>query len=252
MTPTDVDERLRQVGGVAAAVVAGVALVGFLAGTARSDYELVTPLTALPTGAHEVSPALSYTELRFHPRGASSSGFEADLASMRGPSPLDPVEPDGDKDRALAERAALRAYDGAPPRIPHAIRQDSVAECLVCHDEGLRFRGRLAPPMSHTEHASCTQCHVVDDGPVPGADAVPPDPRDVPNSFAGLASPDAGPRFQPIGPPQIPHRTTMRERCDSCHGVNGRNPMRSTHPARQSCEQCHTPSAALDQRPGVF
>lgn len=252
MNTTDLESQLRQVGGIAAAVVGGVALVGFLAGTSRSDYTLDTPLTPLPAGGHDVAPALSYTELRDHPRGAHASGFEEELASMRGPSPLDPVDVGRDRGPALEQRARLRAYDGAPPRIPHPVRQDSAAECLVCHDEGLRFRGRLAPPMSHRELTSCTQCHVVDEAPMPGVGALPPDPRAVPNSFAGLASPDGGPRFQPIGPPQIPHRSVMRERCASCHGVNGRNPMRSTHPARQSCEQCHTPSAVLDQRPGAW
>lgn len=238
------------VAAIAAAVIAGLALVGFLAGTARSDYELETPLTPVPAGESAVAAALSYAELRHHPRGALSSGFEAELATMRGPSVLDPVPPPGDKRPAIARRAELRAYDGAPPRIPHPVRQDSAAECLVCHEDGLRFRERLAPPMPHRELASCTQCHVGDDAPMPGGADLPPDPRAVPNSFAGLSSPDSGPRFQPIGPPQVPHRAFLRERCDACHGVNGRDPIRSTHPWRESCEQCHTASAAIDQRPG--
>ena len=59
-----------------------------------------------------------------------------------------------------------------------------------------------------------------------------------------------GNRAWSIAPPEIPHRTFMQERCESCHGVNGRDAIRSTHPWRQSCEQCHAPSAEFDQRGG--
>jgi cytochrome c-type protein NapB len=73
----------------------------------------------------------------------------------------------------------------------------------------------------------------------------------VPNSFVGKVSPVAGPRAWDIAPPQIPHTTWMREQCDACHGVNGRDPIRSTHPWRESCEQCHAASATNDLRPGL-
>lgn len=233
------------------AVVAGVAIIAFIAGTARSDYDFRPPVADREPVVHEVPPALSYAELRYAPRGADSSGFEDELATMRGPSPLDPVPTAGPAAIAVADRTRLRAYDGAPPRIPHPVRQDSAAECLTCHDLGLRFRGRLATPMSHRELTSCTQCHVVDQPPMPGLAQLPPDPREVPNTFVGLASPEGGPRAWAIAPPQVPHRTVMRERCDSCHGVNGRSPMRTPHPDRQNCEQCHAGSAEVDLRPGV-
>jgi cytochrome c-type protein NapB len=86
---------------------------------------------------------------------------------------------------------------------------------------------------------------------MPGGQDLPPDPRAVDNSFAGFPSPDQGPRAWDIAPPQIPHRTFMRERCESCHGVNGRDAIRSSHPYRQSCEQCHAASAEKDLRPGL-
>jgi hypothetical protein len=41
----------------------------------------------------------------------------------------------------------------------------------------------------------------------------------------------------------------MREACASCHGPSGKRGLRSTHPVRASCQQCHARSAALDQRP---
>ncbi len=239
---------------VLAAVVVGVSLVGFLAGTARSDYDFELPVAPhAPLAAGEVREAPRWAELRRTPRG-EGSGWETDLAALAaaGPQLLDPVDRgEGTPADVVAERASLRAYDGAPPQIPHPVRQDSAAECLACHEEGLRLRGRLAPAMSHRELTSCTQCHVVAEAPMPGIGAVPPDPREVPNTFVGKASPVAGPRAWAIAPPQVPHRTWMRERCESCHGVNGRAPIRSTHPHRESCEQCHAASAEIDLRPGL-
>lgn len=240
--------RLNAALSITAAIVLGVSLVGFFVGTSRSDYDFELPALEASTAppSVDVPYALSYAELRDSPRGANSSGLDEDLARMR---LVEGAPPEGPKEPALADRARLRAYDGAPPRIPHPIRQDSAAECLACHDEGLRFRGRLAPPMSHREMTSCTQCHVVDEAPMPGGADLPPDPRAVPSTFAGLASPTAGPRAWSIAPPQIPHRTWMRERCTSCHGPYGRAPIRSSHTHRQSCEQCHTTSPEADPRP---
>jgi cytochrome c-type protein NapB len=34
----------------------------------------------------------------------------------------------------------------------------------------------------------------------------------------------------------------------SCHGPNGLFGLRTPHPDRQSCFQCHVPEAGLDQR----
>lgn len=237
------------------AVVVGVALVGFLRGTAEESEAGggTVELAAAVTSSEGVPLARSYRELRDSPRGAGS-GWEADLAQLRalGPGTTDEVSLEGvSKQQDLADRASRRAYDGAPPRIPHAVRQDSAAECLACHDKGLRFRGLLATPMSHTSTTSCTQCHVVEEAPMPGGADLPPDPRAVGNSFVGVASPTEGPRAWSVAPPQIPHRTWMREACDSCHGVNGRDALRSTHPWRANCEQCHTASAETDKRPGA-
>lgn len=229
-------------------VAFAVAFVGFVAGTHEGAYAPWRPpeSAAAPGGAR---PAWSYTELREHPNTVPS-GWEADVGALRGPSRLDPVLLDGDKGTAVAARSALRAYDGAPPAIPHPVRQGSASECMACHDEGLRLRGARAPALPHDAFTSCTQCHVVADAPMPGEVGVA-DPRAVPNAFVGSASPGAGPRAWAIGPPQIPHRSWMRENCLACHGPNGDSPLRSTHPERESCTQCHTASAEIDLRPGL-
>lgn len=237
---------------VAAAVVAGVAAIGFLTGTqGEPENRAHAPLDVhhVETTDSGLTEAKPYWELRRTPRG-QRSGWSEDVAKLRERSPglFDAFEP-GDEKAALARRAALRAYDGAPPRIPHAVRQDSAPECLACHQDGLRIGDRVAAAMSHEPYVSCTQCHVVDEAPMPGGADLEPDPRDVTNSFVGMASPERGPRAWEIAPPQIPHRTFMRERCDACHGVDGPDAIRSSHPYRQSCTQCHAPAAEVERVP---
>ncbi len=85
---------------------------------------------------------------------------------------------------------------------------------------------------------------------MPGA-ALPPDATFAANGFVGMDSPEQGPRATDGAPPQVPHRTVMRERCTSCHGPNGRDAMKSTHPDRQNCSQCHASPADLDLRPAI-
>ena len=234
---------------VGLAVVIGVSLIGFVAGTSARDYERDPSEPVADATPEGVPEAPRYTDLRQTPRGAGS-GWAGDVAPLV-LGVLDAAPPTGDKAPALTARAAQRAYDGAPPTIPHAVRQDSAAECLACHDDGLHLRGRTAAAMSHAPYASCTQCHVVDAAPMPGGTDLPPDPRAVDSAFVGLPSPEEGARAWPIAPPEIPHRTFMRERCDACHGPQGSDPLRTSHPDRQSCTQCHAPSAERDQRPGL-
>jgi cytochrome c-type protein NapB len=229
---------------VALSVVVGVAVIGLAAGL-RSEAPAGAPPTPAPEAAASAPPARGYAELRRAPPAA--------VTPWAGTTREGPPAPDGTPiAAALDARAGQRAYDGAPPTIPHPVRQSSAAECLACHRDGVAIRGRVARPVSHPEYASCTQCHVVEDRPMPGGDWLAEGPPADANVFAGLAAPAAGPRAWDIAPPQIPHRTHMREQCLSCHGPYGRSPMRSSHPERQNCQQCHAPAAALDQRAEVL
>jgi cytochrome c-type protein NapB len=235
------------------AVVMGVALIGFITGTQAPEASPESPTAERGIEHPGVSPAKSYAELREGPRG-TGSGWASDIEMLRadGPGVTDAVEFANTSLTAdLSGRASLRAYAGAPPRIPHTVRQDSASECLACHDQGLQFRGLTAPKMSHTSYSSCTQCHVVTEAPMPGGDDLPNDPRAVASSFRGMSEPTGGPRASAVAPPQVPHRTFMRENCDSCHGLNGSAAMRSSHPWRTSCQQCHAAPAILDQRTGA-
>jgi cytochrome c-type protein NapB len=153
--------------------------------------------------------------------------------------------------RAMVRRARRppqrRAYDGAPPTIPHPIRQQDFPNCMTCHGEGLRVGAQVAPAICHETHVSCVQCHVVSVDPIPGA---PPDGGSPSRTTAspGSRPPLRGERAWVGAPPTIPHPTNMRSNCGSCHGPLALG-LRTSHPWRQSCTQCHAPSAALDQRP---
>lgn len=133
-------------------------------------------------------------------------------------------------------RADRRAYDGAPPTIPH---ESFGMDCSACHDErGMPVSGvGFAPASPHvdTEKAGgtvrCNQCHVfaTDDGTFVDSEYEPfrQDLR-------------AGGRQYDGAPPTIPHRILMRENCVACHdGPGVREEIRTTHPERARCRQCH-------------
>jgi cytochrome c-type protein NapB len=142
-------------------------------------------------------------------------------------------------------RASRRAYNGAPPIIPHAVENTSDAACCACHGPGVAIAGIRASVMSHKFLSNCTQCHA------------PPPPKPfqqldsvVESSFVGLPAPHQGERAFQGAPPTIPHSQWMRENCNSCHGgAHGWAGIETTHPWRTNCTQCHAPSATLDQMP---
>lgn len=230
-------------------VVTSVAVVGYFTGlqapmkvTARvSKRQGNHPPTVSPlTPEVGVVPATYYSDM-----GAMiiTRRPRTQLASLR--SVIEPqaefqIDPN-DKLTALRQREQNRAYNGAPPTIPHAIEQQSDASCVACHNEGALTKSLRIPRMSHAFLTNCTQCHV-ESNPRHMQAAVFRD-----NEFAGLPAPTAGPRAFIGAPPQIPHSTWMRSDCMSCHGYAGRLGIRTTHPWRNSCQQCHTPSATMEQ-----
>ena len=139
--------------------------------------------------------------------------------------------------RTMAQRADGRAYDGAPPVIPHAI----VGECITCHDDdGREIAGiGVAPASPHGSAAAagafrrCLQCHASSQ-----TSAVM-----VSSRFNGLPQgPWKGGRATPGAPPTIPHTLQLRENCLTCHaGQASRVEIRTSHPDRPRCRQCHVP-----------
>ncbi|HSA55149.1 MAG TPA: hypothetical protein VLE53_05560 [Gemmatimonadaceae bacterium] len=180
--------------------------------------------------------------------------------------------------RTLATFRRLRAYPGAPPRVPHGLTGEEFRtnRCNTCHERGgysLRFNA-YAPMTPHPELGSCLQCHATDAGVVglalPGADraavcrqchlsgAVPRAP-----GVSGLELldwrtlpwPEIGTRALDGAPPPIPHDQHFRENCLACHfGSGAVAEIRTRHAARTNCRQCHVtadPEAGVYVRPAV-
>ncbi|MHC4952486.1 MAG: hypothetical protein ACYTGZ_01230 [Planctomycetota bacterium] len=139
---------------------------------------------------------------------------------------------------AASVRAQRRAYEGAPPVIPH---KPFGAACINCHSPtGLHVPGTgYAPPNPHGKTAglagtkTCTQCHVWKN-----TDGVWRK-----NSFDGLRQDlRRGEKAFLTSPPVIPHAVQMRENCMACHtGPAAREEIRCSHPERTQCRQCHVP-----------
>ena len=149
--------------------------------------------------------------------------------------------PLAEKRFALDMRKKNRAFNGAPPTVPHPIAETSAESCVACHSQGMQTATLRIPKMSHPFLSNCTQCHVGT------ASTDMPNAMVRSNHFVGLAAPEGGPRAFPGAPPQIPHSTWMRVDCLSCHGQAGYRGLQTTHPWRQNCQQCHAPSSTLEQ-----
>ena len=142
-----------------------------------------------------------------------------------------------------AERAARRAYDGAPPVVPHV---PFGMACVACHtDQAVQVPGvGLSPPMPHAEtpgmsrESNCRQCHVFRQT----QEVL------IESGFVGLAQDlERGDRPYPGAPPRISHGIFMREACAACHaGPAAREELRFTHPERSRCVQCHVPAGAVE------
>lgn len=137
---------------------------------------------------------------------------------------------------AATDRAERRAYDGSPPVIPHT---PFGSPCVSCHNrEGVAVPDvGFAPPSPHEITAGlsaisrCRQCHVFQKT------------TEVfrANSFSGLRQDlRRGQRLYGDAPPVLPHPVFMRENCVACHsGPAAREEIRTSHPERVRCQQCH-------------
>lgn len=221
--------------------------------------------------------------------GASSTSEEPPAAVAFIPAPDEPISaeaevfrttdavlaiaPDSGPRRAAHPRTlstyrALRAYPGAPPRIPHGLtpKEFQTGDCNACHQRGgysQRF-GAYVPITPHPDLGACLQCHVGDAAlmaiPLPSTD---PSARcrqcHAPGTTPKLAEP-AGwtPPSWPATiatspgepPPPIPHTLQLRGNCLACHAApSGVQEIRTTHADRGNCRQCHL---ALDADAGPW
>jgi len=167
------------------------------------------------------------TKAIFVPSGDQSSGLRG--APDRGARQGDP--------RAKYRRAH-REYDGAPPVIPHQVRALERQDCLACHQDGMDFGDEgMAPRTPHAERVNCQQCHV---------EQVEPEAVFVATRFEGQRYPASGTRAYLGAPPTMPHPRSGRVACLGCHGTNTGSPIRTPHPDRVNCLQCH-----VEQIPGA-
>ena len=158
------------------------------------------------------------------------SEFAMDYANM----PIDEKH-----QRSLVTYYENRAYYGAPPTIPHEVKDErnmGGKSCLKCHQNGgfVSNYNAYAPVTPHPEMINCRQCHV---------------PEKTKSLFKGthfskVNAPIAGTNNALDGsPPVIPHQIQMRENCLSCHaGPGAPKEVRVSHPERINCRQCHVPN----------
>lgn len=222
-------DRLVLLAAVIGVAAAGMGFVAGMRGTEAYVGRLRASGAAPPLVASDSMPR--YGDMGSRARGPNSDLYVNGLKGLVPPTP-DPFAPlvqtEAERDALIEARRERRAYDGAPPTIPHAIDERSTGSCRSCHDPGVRIAGKTAPRLPHEPFTNCTQCHV------PRRTDTPPE-----NTFSGVASPGAGTRAWPGAPPTIPHGTRMRSECASCHGAGGFLGIRTPHPYRESCTQCH-------------
>lgn len=145
--------------------------------------------------------------------------------------------------QSLAARRMNRAFEGSPPTIPHDTRSFTRSKtCLDCHGEGFALGDRVARAMPHPYMASCEQCHVTQQPAMAKASETIADtiaPALPSSTFEGLLRSGPARRDWAEAPPVIPHGLLMRTNCLSCHGTHGYDGLRTSHPNRMNCIQCH-------------
>lgn len=240
-----------RVGMIVAALAAMAALILALDSAAASrDREAATAATAVALRPVAGEPIASEADV-FRTRPGM---LAADTGARRRT---------GAHPRTLATYRALRAYPGAPPRIPHGLDTDEfrATGCNTCHERGgysPRFNA-YTPVTPHPELEDCLQCHA-GDAAIVGVTFLDSDPdaacRQCHTPSAMVAPrvaldwrPAAWPELtQPVpggGPSVIPHDLQLRGNCLACHmGPAAVAGMRTTHPERANCRQCHVPAAS--------
>ena len=160
--------------------------------------------------------------------------------------------------RTLATYRSLRAYPGAPPRVPHGLTPNEfrTGGCNTCHERGgfsQRF-GAYVPVTPHPEMGACLQCHVGD--ALLMAIALPntdPSARcgqchaagatrwtDSTTNWQTMAWPRLTRATRDAEPPPIPHALQFRGNCLACHSApSAVEEIRTLHPERANCRQCH-------------
>lgn len=220
-------ETQRNVVGISAQVAAMLAVIVLVA----------TVLTRQPAGL--VHPEAMLTVEHADPIAQEADVFRTNPEDLAVAPATEAARPA--RQRTLASTRALRAYPGAPPRIPHALTEDEFrfTSCGNCHERGgfvPRF-GAYTPITPHPQYANCLQCHVPEQT---SSNFVATDWRAAEWPPTGLRAMDGSPQW-------IPHDLQLRGNCLTCHGGPGAVvEIRTTHPERANCRQCHVPAGTAD------
>ena len=237
-------------GAMLALFLVGAATIAAIAGvTAARREKPRKPVMTLATVPRVVAPT--------DPIGAEAQVFRTTAATVA-------IEPAAARERSAHPRRLTvirynRAFEGAPPRIPHGVSSEEFRtdRCRTCHQRGGYSRRFAAyvPLTPHAERGMCVQCHV-------GVDAVigASNPAADPNTRCAICHPASGgspssdakvtwpttvwPALPTLAadrdPPMIPHDLPFRENCLTCHaGPAAAAEIRTMHPERLDCRGCH-------------
>jgi cytochrome c-type protein NapB len=225
---------------VAVAVVAGIKAAGRFDWTGWSGITRVVPDTLIPPS---------------RPIAAEAEVFRTSAGVVAIPpagARLRDAHP-----RTLARFRFLRAYPGAPPRIPHGFTAEEfrTGACNTCHRRGgfsPRFNAYV-PVTPHPEMPACLQCHVGRDE-VTGVTLPNLDPNTMcrqchaPGASRWAEAlvdwrPMAWPSLRSAATGEVPpiaHELFFRVNCLACHsGPSAVAEIRTTHPERADCRACH-------------
>jgi cytochrome c-type protein NapB len=229
-----------------------------------------TAIGALLVGGEQLAAErrMTPTETRVPLADAPAQAIAAEAGPFRTRPRMFAIDPMEDPERpahprSLATYRSLRAYAGAPPRIPHGLTpaEFQTGGCRTCHERGgfsQRF-GAYVPVTPHPEMGACLQCHVGDAQlmaiPLPGLDPsarcrqchAPGATRwrDSSVNWVPLTWPRVSTVTRGQNPLAIPHGLEMRGNCLACHAApSGVAEIRTSHPERANCRQCHLSGAA--------
>lgn len=252
----------RRWGLVLAALVIALSVVGFISGILDLAEPTKPPqVQSKLSNAGETLLVPDYRQMNSAAYGPNRN-WHSDLSRLPQSTPgmFDQVIRTPElKTAALHDRLRTRAFDGAPPAIPHVVSQTNADSCLACHGKGMILDGKVATRMSHQLLTNCTQCHVETSSTMTSEpEAIAPDSQPLAlastggaavadNSFAGILRAGPGTRLFAGAPPTIPHALHMREDCLSCHGLVARPGLRTTHPWLTNCQQCHAADAERER-----